>query len=118
VADRLHDYRSDRRETRRAFVLYRIDNGFRRLNGLDETRQPYIAAGVDAIREDNDWDSARPYRGTVRNFLLYLGDNHPAVTSLDQLRRDSHILGGFTHLRTQTPPLACLVSLIKVRPPG
>jgi site-specific recombinase XerD len=52
------------------------------------------------------WDSARPYRGTVRNFLIYLGDNHPAVCSLDQLRRDPHVLGWFTHLRSQTPPLA------------
>ena len=52
------------------------------------------------------WDSARPYRGTVRNFPIYLGDNHPAVASLDQLRRDPHILGWFTHLRSQTPPLA------------
>jgi len=42
----------------------------------------------------------------VRNFPIYLGDNHPAVASLDQLRRDPHILGWFTHLRTQTPPLA------------
>ena len=52
------------------------------------------------------WDSARPYRGTVRNFPIYLGDNHPAVASLDQLRHDPHILGWFTHLRSQTPPLA------------
>jgi len=47
------------------------------------------------------WDSARPYRGTV-----YLGDNHPGVFSLDQLRREPHILGWLTHLRTQSPPLA------------
>jgi site-specific recombinase XerD len=52
------------------------------------------------------WDSARPYRGTVRNFLIYLADNHHAVCSLDQLRRDPHVLGWFTHLRSQTPPLA------------
>ena len=51
-------------------------------------------------------DSARQYRGTARNFLIYLGDDHPAVCSLDQLRRDPHILGWFTHLRSQTPPLA------------
>jgi integrase len=51
------------------------------------------------------WDSARPYRGTVRNFLIYLSDNHPAVCSLDQLRRDPHILGWFTYLRSQIPPL-------------
>jgi integrase len=55
------------------------------------------------------WDSARPYRGTVRNFLIYLGDHHPAVCSLEQLRRDPHILGWCTHLRSQTPPLATAV---------
>src|SRR5260370_42395136 len=36
--------------------------------------------------------SARLYRGTARNFLTYLGTHHPEVTSLDQLRRDPHIL--------------------------
>jgi integrase len=39
-------------------------------------------------------------------FLIYLGDNHPAVCSLDQLRRNPHILGWFTYLRSQIPPLA------------
>jgi integrase len=48
-------------------------------------------------------DSARQYRGTAREFLIYLGDDHPAVSSLDQLRRDPHILGWFTHLRSLAP---------------
>ena len=48
-------------------------------------------------------DSARQYRGTARNFLIYLGDDHPAVCSLNQLRRDPHILGWFTHLRSLAP---------------
>ena len=51
-------------------------------------------------------DSARQYRGAARYFLIYLGEDHPAVCSLDQLRRDPHILGWFAHLRSQTPPLA------------
>jgi site-specific recombinase XerD len=55
------------------------------------------------------WDSARPYRGTLRSFLVYLGDHHPAVCSLDQLRRDPHILGWFAHLRSQSLPLATAV---------
>ncbi len=51
-------------------------------------------------------DTIRHYRGTVRNFLTYLAANHPSVRRLDQLRRDSHILGWFAHLRSQKPPLA------------
>ncbi|MGD0417881.1 MAG: site-specific integrase [Terriglobales bacterium] len=60
----------------------------------------------ESLTASFQWDSARPYRGTVRSFLIYLSDNHPAVSSLDQLRREPHILGWFTHLRTQSPPLA------------
>ena len=48
-------------------------------------------------------DSARQYRGTMRDFLIYLADDHPAVCSLNQLRRDPHILGWFTHLRSLAP---------------
>jgi site-specific recombinase XerD len=38
--------------------------------------------------------------------LIYLGEDHPPVCSLDQLRRDPHILGWFAYLRSHTPPLA------------
>jgi site-specific recombinase XerD len=51
-------------------------------------------------------DSARSYRRTVRHFLRYLTAQHPAVRSLDQLRRDPHILGWLTLLRSHHPPLA------------
>ena len=43
--------------------------------------------------------------------LIYLGEDHPAVGSLDQLRRDPHILGWFADLRSHTPPLAQAVYL-------
>ena len=56
-------------------------------------------------------ESARQYRGTARHFLMYLGEDHPAVRSLDLLHRDPHILGWFTHLRSHTPPLAQAVYL-------
>ena len=50
-------------------------------------------------------DTTRHYRGTVRNFLGYLNTAYPAITSLDLLRRDPHILGWMSHLRAQVPPL-------------
>jgi integrase len=50
-------------------------------------------------------DSARQYRGATRHFLIYLGEHYPAACSLNQLRRDPHILGWFAHLRSQTAPL-------------
>jgi site-specific recombinase XerD len=51
-------------------------------------------------------DSARSYRRTVRHFLSYLATQHPAVRSLDQLRRVPHLLGWLTLLRSHYPPLA------------
>jgi site-specific recombinase XerD len=41
----------------------------------------------------------------VRNFLSYLGAAHPAVDSLDQLRREPHLLGWMSRLHSQSPPL-------------
>ena len=58
---------------------------------------------VESLTAAQAPDSARQYRGTARNFLIYLGDHHPAVSSLNQLRRDPHILGWFTHLRSLAP---------------
>jgi integrase len=50
-------------------------------------------------------DSARQYRCAARHFLIYLGEDHPAVCSLNQLRRDPHILGWFACQRSQIPTL-------------
>ncbi len=58
--------------------------------------------------------TARVYRGTARNFLLYLGDRFPDVHSLQQLRRDPHILGWLGHLHAHQPPLASITYLIRV----
>jgi hypothetical protein len=63
-------------------------------------------------------DTIRHYRGTVRNFLTYLGTEHPKARRLDQLSRDPHILDWLAHLRSQTPPLAigsCINLLIHLR---
>jgi integrase len=58
--------------------------------------------------------SARQYRAVARSFLIYLGEQHPAVESLDQLRRDPHILGWFVDLRSHTPPLAPAVYIARL----
>src|SRR5580658_4345751 len=58
--------------------------------------------------------SARQYRGAARNFLIYLGEDHPAVRSLNQLHRDPHILGWFAHLRSHAPPLAQAVYVCRL----
>ena len=58
---------------------------------------------VESLTAAQVWDSARQYRGTARDFLIYLTDQHPGITSLDQLRRDPHILGWFTHLHSLKP---------------
>jgi site-specific recombinase XerD len=52
--------------------------------------------------------SVTSYRGTARHFLAYLGAQYPAVRSLDQLRRDPHILGWLALLRSHNPPLATI----------
>jgi integrase len=58
--------------------------------------------------------TARQYRSIVRNFLFYLGDEYPEVHSLEQLRRDPHILGWLGHLRSHEPPLAVSTFLIRI----
>jgi site-specific recombinase XerD len=50
-------------------------------------------------------DTTRHYRGTVRDFLSYLDNTFPEVSSLTQLRRDPHILGWMSHRHSQTPAL-------------
>lgn len=58
--------------------------------------------------------SITAYRGTVRLFLTYLGARYPAVRSLDQLRRDPHILGWLAFLRSHNPPLATITRANRV----
>ena len=72
-------------------------------------RHPLAAAfqrAVDSFCAALNPETTRHYRGTVRNFLTYLGAHHPQVTRLDQLCRDPHILGWMANRRAQTPPLA------------
>src|SRR2546429_2605751 len=60
---------------------------------------------VDSLCVALSDETIRHYRGTVRNFLSYLGADHPGVQRLDQLRREPHILGWMSRLHSQVPPL-------------
>jgi site-specific recombinase XerD len=69
---------------------------------------------IDSLSAAVSQQSARCYRGTARHFLIYLGEEYPEVCALDQLRRDPHILGWLTHLRSHTPPLAAITYINKI----
>ena len=71
-------------------------------------RHPFVSlfdCALDSYCASLSPETARHYRGTVRNFLLYLTKDHPHVTSMTSLHRDPHILGWMSHLRAQQPPL-------------
>jgi site-specific recombinase XerD len=80
---------------------------------MNRTRRPPLQhslalvfdRAVDSLGAALSPDTTRHYRGTVRNFLSYLDTDHPEVKRLDQLRREPHILGWMSHLRSQVPPL-------------
>jgi len=72
---------------------------------LQHPLAPAFDRSVDSLGAALSPDTTRHYRGTVRNFLSYLGAAHPEVNSLDQLRREPHLLGWMSRLRSQSPPL-------------
>ena len=76
-----------------------------RLVRVDHPLALQFQRAVESITAAQVWDSARQYTGTARDFLIYLGEDHPTVRSLDQLRRDPHILDWFTHLRSLAPEI-------------
>jgi hypothetical protein len=72
---------------------------------LQHPLAPLFDRAVDSLGVSLSPDTTRHYRGTARNFLSYLGADHPEVKGLDQLRREPHILGWMSRLRSQVPPL-------------
>ena len=71
-------------------------------------------AAVDSLAAALAPASARQYRGTARNFLAWLGAHHPEVVSLDQLRRDPHLLGWMAALRSRNPSLAPITYILRL----
>src|SRR6267143_7014711 len=77
-----------------------------RRSPLQHPLAPVFDRAVDSLGVALSLDTTRHYRGTARNFLSYLGADHPEVQRLDQLRREPHILGWMSRLHSQTPALA------------
>ena len=75
---------------------------------------PIFFAAVDSLGAALAPESTRLYRGTARAFLMWLGTDHPDVASLHQLRRDPHILGWMTALRSRVPPLAPVTYITRI----
>jgi integrase len=73
---------------------------------LQHRLAPVFDRAVDSFSASLSPDTTRRYRGTARNLLSYLGAHYPEVNSLHQLRREPHILGWMSRLRSQAPPLA------------
>jgi integrase len=67
---------------------------------------PVFDRAVDSLSAALSPDTARHYRGTARHFLSYLGTDYPELNRLHQLRREPHVLGWMSRLRSQAPPLA------------
>ena len=71
---------------------------------------------IDSLTAALSPASVRQYRAVARSFLIYLGEQHPAVGSLNQLRRDPHVLGWFVDLRSQNlVPAVYIARLLLMR---
>ena len=66
----------------------------------------FLWPAAESISTSLSESSIRGYRVTIRQFLNYLGDQYPSIRSLDQLRRDPHLLGWLSLLRSRNPPLS------------
>ena len=85
-----------------------------RLTNFDHPLLRVFDGAVDSLGAALAVESVRQYRNTARNFLRYLGAEHPEVRALDQLRRDPHILGWMAKLRSQNPPLAPVTYILRL----
>jgi hypothetical protein len=74
----------------------------------------FFGPAAESVTTSMGDSSITAYRGTVRLFLTYLSAHYPAVRSLDQLRRDPHILGWLAFLRSHNPPLATITRANRV----
>jgi site-specific recombinase XerD len=74
----------------------------------------FFQTAAESVTTSLGDSSVTSYRGTVRLFLTYLGAQYPRVHSLDQLRRDPHILGWLAPFRSHNPPLATITRANRV----
>jgi len=68
----------------------------------------FLWPAAESVSTSLSESSVRGYRATIRHFLVYLGAQYPEVRSLGQLRRDPHILGWLSLLRSRNPPRSAI----------
>jgi len=79
-----------------------------RLPPLQHSLTALFQRAAQSLTTSLNHDAFRFYNGTIRNFLNFFGAQYPQVQSLNQLRRDPHILAWFAFLRSHRPPLATI----------
>ena len=77
----------------------------RRRLPLDHPLAEVFFAAIESVTTSMSGSSKGRYRTTMEYFLRFLGKHHPPVRTLQQLRRDPHILGWLKWLCSQKPPL-------------
>jgi integrase len=85
------------------------------MNRLPPLQHPMAALfqrAAQSLTTSLNQETIRFYYCTIRNFLNFLGAQYPQAHSLQQLRRDPHILAWFTSLRSHQPPLATVTYTI------
>ena len=83
-----------------------------RLPSVQHPLAPSFQRAAQSLTTSLNRDAFRFYYGTIRNFLTFLGAQYPQVQSLQQLRRDPHILAWFASLRSHQPSLATITYTI------
>jgi integrase len=68
----------------------------------------FFRPAAESVSTSLSDSSVRGYLAAVRHFLVYLGAEYPEVHSLDQLRRDPHLLGWLALLGSRNPPRAAI----------
>ena len=83
---------------------------------LDHPLVQQFQRAIDSLTPGLAPASVRQYRAVARSFLIYLGEQHPAIDALNQLRRDPHILGWFVDLRSNhlVPAVYILVPAVYI----
>ena len=77
----------------------------RRRLPLEHPLAEVFFAAVQSVTTSMSDSSKGRYRTTTEYFLRYLNQHHPGVQTLEQLRRDPHILGWLSWLSSRKPSL-------------
>ncbi|PYT27693.1 MAG: hypothetical protein DMG57_17470 [Acidobacteria bacterium] len=76
--------------------------------------EPLFERAAESLTTALSPASLEAYRTALRSFLRYLGAQHREVCRLEQLRRDPHILGWLTELRSHRPTLAKSTLILRI----